>query len=84
VVLVLSDYKNLEYFVTTKQLTCHQVHWLEYLSGFYYLIHYTPGQLGTNPDALNGCEDVYPWGKKAYTLANPHNFQSIFKAGQLL
>jgi len=43
VVLMLSDHKNLEYFVTTKLLTRHQVCWSEYLSGFNYLIHYCVG-----------------------------------------
>ena len=59
-VLVLSDHKNLEYFTTTKQLTFRQVHWSGYLSGFNYLIHYRTGHLGTKPDALMHCEDVYP------------------------
>src|SRR5882724_3918033 len=84
VVLVFSDHKNLEYFATTKQLTRRQVRWLEYLSGFNYLIHYRAGWLGTKPDALTRREDVYPHGENAYVLDNPHNFQSIFKAGQLL
>src|SRR5882724_8353143 len=81
VMLVLSDHKNLEYFATTKQLTRRQVHWSEYLSGFNYLIHYRAGRLGTKPDALTRHEDVYPRGENAYALANPHNFQSMFKAG---
>src|SRR5882724_172257 len=81
---MLSDHKNLKYFVTTKQLMHCQVHWSEYLSGFNYLIHYQAGQLGTKPDVLTHCEDVYPQGENAYALANPHNFQSMFKAGQLL
>src|SRR5882724_4072222 len=68
----------------TKQLTHHQVHWLENLCGFNYLIHYCAGWLGTKPDALTHSEVVYPCGENAYTLANPHNFQSMFKAGQLL
>jgi len=84
VVLVLSDHKNLEYFATTKQLTRRQVRWSEYLSGFNYLIRYRAGRLGTKPDALTRREDVYPRGDNAYALANPHNFQSMFKAGQLL
>src|SRR5882724_10488953 len=84
VVLVLSDHKNLKYFGTTKKLTCHKVCWLEYLSGFNYLIWYCTGWLGTKPDALTNCEDIYPDGENAYALANPHNFQFIFKAGQLL
>src|SRR5882724_1758947 len=84
VILVLSNHKNLEYFVTTKQLTHCQVHWSEYLSEFNYLKCYWAGQLGTKPDALTRREDVYPRGENAYALANPHNFQSMFKAGQLL
>src|SRR5467141_1786184 len=84
VVLVLSDHKNLEYFATTKQLTHRQVRWSEYLSGFNYLIRYRAGRLGTKPDALTRREDVYPRGENAYALANPQNFQSMFKAGQLL
>jgi len=81
---MLSNHKNLEYFVTTKQLTHHQVHWSEYLSGFNYLIHYHAGRLGTKQKVLTCCEDVYPQGENAYALANPHTFQSMFKAGQLL
>jgi len=81
---VLSDHKNLKYFATTKQLTHCQVRWLEYLSGFNYLIRYHAGWLGTKPDVLTHHKDVYPCGENAYALANPHNFQSMFKAGQLL
>src|SRR5882724_2255506 len=84
VVLMLSNHKNLKYFATTKQLTHRQVRWSEYLSGFNYLIRYRAGWLGTKPDALTHREDVYPHGENAYVLANPHNFQSMFKAGQLL
>src|SRR5882724_8444526 len=84
VILVLSDHENLEYFTTTKQLMHHQVCWSEYLSGFNYLIRYHARWLGTKPDALTRHEDDYPHGENAYALANPHNFQSMFKAGQLL
>ena len=82
--LVLSDHKNLKYFASTKQLTHRQVHWSEYLSGFNYLIWYRAGCLGTKPDALTQRDDVYPHGDNVYALANPHNFQSMFKLSQLL
>ena len=49
---VLSDHKNLEYFMTTKQLNRRQARWAEYLSRFDFKIHYRPGRLGTKPDAL--------------------------------
>ena len=74
---MLSNHKNLEYFTTTKQLTCHQVQWSEYLSGFNYLICYHAGWLGTKPDALTHHEEVYPCGENAYRLANPHSFQYV-------
>jgi len=49
---VIMDYKNLEYFSTTKILTCQQARWLEYLSQFNLIIHFCPGHLGTKPDTL--------------------------------
>jgi len=52
IILILSNHKNLEYFMTTKQLMHCQVHWSEYLSGFNYLICYCTGWLGTKPDVL--------------------------------
>jgi len=45
---------------------------------------YRAGQLGTKPDVLTHREDVYPQGENAFVLGNLHNFQSMFKAGQLL
>jgi len=53
-------------------------------SGFNYLLRYHAGHLGTKPDVLTHHKDVYPGGEHAYALANPHNFQSMFKVGQLL
>jgi len=49
---VIMDHKNLEYFSTTKILTCQQARWSEYLSQFNLIIHFCPGHLGTKPDTL--------------------------------
>ena len=49
---VVTDHKNLEYFSTTKLLTCHQVCWLEFLCQFNLTICFHPGRLGTKPDVL--------------------------------
>ena len=49
---VVMDHKNLEYFSTTKLLTCRQVHWSEFLCQFNLTIHFCPSHLGTKPDAL--------------------------------
>ena len=49
---VITDHKNLEYFMTTKQLNRRQARWAEFLSEFNFRITYRPGRLGTKPDSL--------------------------------
>src|SRR5215469_18553478 len=51
-VKVVTDHKNLEYFASTKLLTCQQAQWLEFLSSFNYTIFYQPSRLGAKPDSL--------------------------------
>ena len=81
---VVTDYKNLEYFSTTKVLTWRQVWWSEYLSQFNLVIRFRPGRLGTKPDALTRRWDVYPkGGNTGYATVNPHNFKPIFTQEQL-
>ena len=36
----VTDHKNLEYFTTSKKLTCHQARWSEFLSQFNLRIHF--------------------------------------------
>src|SRR5258708_14485783 len=57
---MVTDHKNLEYFTSTKKLTCRQARWSEYLSQFNLRIRFRPGRLGTKPDALTRCSDVHP------------------------
>jgi hypothetical protein len=83
-ILVISDHNNLRYFTTTKQLSPRQARWSEYLSSFNYIVKHCPGRLGTKPDTLSHCPNLYPKGEsRAYAQANPHNFSQIFKEGQL-
>ena len=49
---VLSDYKYLEYFMSTKLLNRCQARWSEYLSRFNFKIVYRPGKASTKQDAL--------------------------------
>ena len=49
---VLSYYKNLEYFMTSKLLNRRQARWAEFLSRFNFKITYRPGKQGGKPDAL--------------------------------
>ena len=50
---IVTDHKNLEYFSTTKVLSCRQAHWSEYLSVFNLCIRFCPGCLGMKPDLLS-------------------------------
>ena len=51
-VKVLSDHRNLEYFMTTRQLNRRQARWSEFLSEFHFQVQYRPGKQGTKPDSL--------------------------------
>lgn len=45
--------------MTTKQLSCCQVCWSEYLSYFNFVIQFWPGKLGAKPDALTKKSDDF-------------------------
>ena len=49
---VVIDYKNLEYFSTTKVLIQRQVWWSEYLSQFNLVIRFCPSCLSMKPNAF--------------------------------
>ena len=49
---VLSDHKNLEYFMTTKKLTRRQARWAEFLANYNFKIVYRPGKQNGKADAL--------------------------------
>lgn len=51
-ITVITDHKNLEYFMSTKHLTRRQVRWSEFLSQFNWKIRVTPGRRNGKPDAL--------------------------------
>ena len=81
---MVMDHKNLEYFSTTKLLTCHQVCWSEFLCQFNLTIHFHPGHLGTKPNALMRHWDVYPKeGGSNYASINLHNLCPVFMQEQL-
>src|SRR3979490_549671 len=81
---VITDHKNLEYFCTTKILTRQQARWSEHLSQFNLIIHFRPGCLGTKPDSLTRCWDIYlKEGASDYATVNPQNLRPIFSQHQL-
>ena len=55
---VISDHKNLEYFLSTKQLNCRQARWSEILSAFHFVIQHRPGSMNGRADALSTRADV--------------------------
>ena len=50
---VYSDYKALEYFITTKKLSARQARWAEYLSRFHFKLIYYTGKANKRADALS-------------------------------
>ena len=81
---VVTDHKNLEYFSTSKVLTCQQAQWSEFLSQFHLVICFHPGKLSAKPDTLTRRWDIYPKeGDSGYTQVNPQNFRPVFTQEQL-
>ncbi|MBW0550697.1 hypothetical protein O181_090412 [Austropuccinia psidii MF-1] len=48
---VLTNHSSLQYFMSSKVLTCRQARWAEFLSEFHFSIIYRPGQ----PSYCSGC-----------------------------
>ena len=57
---IITDHKNLQTFITTKQLNQRQVRWAEFLSQFNFVITYRPGSKATLPDALSRLPGMRP------------------------
>ena len=55
---VISDHKNLEYFLSTKQLNHRQARWSEILSAFHFVIQHRPRSMNGRADALSRRADV--------------------------
>jgi len=50
---IWTDYKNLEYFMTTKKLNRRQARWFLYLARFDFKLVHRPGRSMGKPDALS-------------------------------
>jgi hypothetical protein len=60
-ITVLSDYKNLEYWQTKKDLNLRQAHWAEQLVNYDFAITYRPAKLAGKPDILSRESGDSPW-----------------------
>ena len=54
---IWTDHKNLEYFMTAKQLNWRQAQWSLYLSRFNFALHHKPRKSMDKPDALSRRSD---------------------------
>ena len=50
---IISDHRNLQYWCTAQNLTCHQAHWSLYLSWFDFSLTHKPGSSNTQVDLLS-------------------------------
>ena len=50
---IWTDHKNLEYFMTAKQLNRRQVQWSLYLAHFDFMLHHKPRKTMGKPDGLS-------------------------------
>ena len=57
---ILTDHKNLEYFMKPRILNRRQLHWLDLLSHYNYLISYRPGDRNGVADALSRKGELAP------------------------
>jgi transposase InsO family protein len=79
-VAVITDHKNLEYFMSTKLLNRRQARWSEFLSRFNFKIQYRPGREGGKPDALTRRSEDLP---KEGDERLQHQSQTVLKAKNL-
>jgi len=82
---IITDYKNLEYFWTTKVLSYCQARWLEFLSQLNFIIYFYPECLEPKPNTITHREYLYPKKERAaYNSINFQNMCSIFTYSQLI
>lgn len=83
-VVVYTDHKNLETFMTNKQLTRQQARWAEMMGCFDFHIRFRPGKQGTKPDALSRRLDLEPTQDEKWSFGSmlkPENLsESSFNA----
>src|SRR5258707_2734494 len=81
VIDMVTDHKNLEYFMSSKKLSQQQARWAEFLAQFNMKVCFRPGRLGSKPDALTRRWDVYTEGDDPEAVAT--NICPVFTSDQL-
>ena len=80
-VKVYIDHKNLEHFMTTKQLNWQQACWAKFLSEFNFKISYKPGKQVEKPNVLT-CQSQ-DLSKDIEDLQQQYQFQMLLQDHQL-
>jgi hypothetical protein len=78
---ILTNYRNLRYFYTEKQLMERQIRWSEYLSGFNFKLEWRPGSQDGRPNALSRREQDLPADGADERIRA--RFQRLFRKDQL-
>ena len=87
---IFTDHRNLQYFMTTKQLSRRQARWSEYLSRFNFIIQFRPGKLGGKPNALTRRSGDLPKEgderikQMQQTVLKAHNLDPAIKSSENL
>src|SRR5258708_506230 len=78
---MVTDHKNLEYFMSSKKLSCCQARWAEFLGQFNMKVRFRLGRLGSKPDMLTHRWDIYMEGNNPEPAAT--NICPVFTIKQL-
>src|SRR5258705_1011509 len=81
VIDMVTDHKNLEYFMSSKKLSQQQARWAKFLAQFNMKVCFRPGRLGSKPDALMCRWDIYMEGDNPEAVAT--NVCPVFTSDQL-
>ena len=80
---MIMNHKNLEYFMSTKQLNYHQVHWSEFLFRFNYHITYHFNKINDKLNALTRrSEDLFK-EKNIFNSQHQYQHQTFLKTNVL-
>src|SRR5260221_10168525 len=81
VIDMVTDHKNLEYFMSSKKLSQQQARWAEFLVQFNMKVCFRPGRLGSKLDALTCRWDIYMEGDDPEAIVT--NICPVFTSDQL-
>src|SRR5258707_14297310 len=81
VIDMVTNHKNLEYFTSSKKLSCCQARWAEFLGQFNMKVRFRPGRLGSKLNTLTHRWDIYTEGDNPEPTAT--NVHPVFTIEQL-